>query len=202
MDFVLPSRDDMIKELHDYCDKNNLKKHYNRNCLSDDVLKKIYLIHHNRFLLKLPLIDRIKHAYGDDSGMVFYEEAVIAWNDHQYQKSFELYKKSANLGFELSYSDVAQCYHKYYYLFGINENKELAIEYYARYLKAVRDKVVFDKTFISEIPQELLTNIITKQWEYETYDKYGNYKQYCKISDKLKDVIPIGALREIVLEYV
>jgi hypothetical protein len=187
MEIDYPSRDVMIEKIHSH---QTQIRYFNRERLSDNDLKLEYYF----------TINGIKQNYDEfeDQSISLFCKAYHAWINKDYKNSFNYYKKSADLGFELAYIDVADCYYKYNSLCGIKQDKDLAIEYYARHLKALNNNRIFiigSGCCVSSDENELLPDIM-KRLNYE------NYKNYCKISNSLKEVIPINGLIEIILQYI
>jgi hypothetical protein len=130
---------------------------------------------------------------GNKSGI--YHKAMYLWIYYKdYKQSFHYYKLSADLGFPLACRDVGECYYKGT---GVDKDINLAAEYYAKYLHGIQEGEIISLTEDHVIPLLLYPKVVEKLMFF----KYENYKKYVKISNKLKDFIPIEGLREIILSY-
>lgn len=121
-------------------------------------------------------------------------KADIFYNNANYNKAFELYTKSAEMGNYHSYCDLGDCY---LFGLGVDKNKDIAFHYYLRYMKFIKDGIIIKRKHkYNRIPvivkDELLDNF---------QDNYAIYKQYSNIFDMLIKLISIKELVNIILEY-
>lgn len=162
--------------------------------LSDSMINKYIcfaLSNHYRYLGNIKLYHKYNNI-GIKLGVpeCIYSGAIICWNNKEYKESLSMFQQALDVGWYIAYRDIAEIY---YDGKGVNKNDEIAIEYYCKYLLYVKNGIIVGNTEYL-IPSGL-KSIIERKLDYQMH------KYYDKISHKLKNVIPITGLREIIIEY-
>lgn len=74
-------------------------------------------------------LKKVEEATRPKSAEELYNEAKVFDEQHRYNKSFDLYKKSAEMGYTKSMFEMGKCY---YFGAGIGENYQKAFEYFKK----------------------------------------------------------------------
>jgi tetratricopeptide (TPR) repeat protein len=207
--FAFPSNEAMIKILNDksihinsYTNYNyvpllELKCYYFFKCVVNNKFRKEYInkypkeIHKYIYIYYRKIMDNdtFDKAVELNSNAGHYNKACALYKKNNYKDALLFFHKAFNLNYYVAAYDIAEMY---YLGQGINKDINIAIEYYAKHLMYVQNEVILNDE--RNIPTDILIKVVDRM-------RYEIHKQYLKIDDKLKAVMSINGLRDIILQY-